>query len=102
MTNESNLKNLSELNNNGKSSKKLHIVGNKKESKPAASKKKAAVNEDKQKDKPKRKLNSYMKFAMKTRESVKKQMPNASVVEIAKELGKRWGKLTPEEKLEFA
>jgi len=98
MTNESNLKNLSELNNNGKSSKKLHIVGDKKKSKPAASKKKAAVKEDK----PKRKLNSYMKFAMKTRESVKKQMPNASVVEIAKELGKRWGKLTPEEKLEFA
>jgi hypothetical protein len=29
-------------------------------------------------------------------------MPNASIVEIAKELGKRWGKLTPEEKLEFA
>lgn len=99
MTNESNLKNLSELNNNGKSSKKLHIVGNKKESKPAASKKKAAAVKE---DKPKRKLNSYMKFAMKTRESVKKQMPNASVVEIAKELGKRWGKLTPEEKLEFA
>ena len=75
MTNESNLKNLSELNNNGKSSKKLHIVGNKKESKPAASKKKAAAVKE---DKPKRKLNSYMKFAMKTRESVKKQMPNYS------------------------
>lgn len=98
MTNESNLKALSELNNNGKLSKKLHIVGDNKESKMNSSKKKAAVKEDK----PKRKLNSYMKFAMKTRESVKKQMPNASVVEIAKELGKRWGKLTPEEKLEFA
>jgi hypothetical protein len=98
MTNESNLKALSELNNNGKLSKKLHIVGDNKESKMNSSKKKAAVKEDK----PKRKLNSYMKFAMKTRESVKKQMPNASVVEIAKELGKRWGKMTPEEKLEFA
>ena len=98
MTNESNLNALSELNNNGKLSKKLHIVGDKKESNATASKKKAAVKEDK----PKRKLNSYMKFAMKTRESVKKQMPNASVVEIAKELGKRWGKMTPEEKLEFA
>lgn len=49
-----------------------------------------------QKNTPKRPLSSYMLFACEEREKVRQEMgPEAKVVEVAKELGRRWVALDP-------
>ncbi|RWS31342.1 High mobility group protein DSP1-like protein, partial [Leptotrombidium deliense] len=46
-------------------------------------------------------LNPFMKFAKKERGKIKRQRPNLSVTQVAKELGKRWRKLSPQQKKKY-
>lgn len=67
-------------------------------------KEKKAKNDNNSKDKkskPKRPLNAYMVFAMEVRESVKKNHPTASIIDIAKKIGALWRALSDAEKAKY-
>jgi hypothetical protein len=53
------------------------------------------------KEKKPRKLNAYMVFAMEVRESVKKNHPTASIIEIAKKIGEKWRAMSDAEKAKY-
>ena len=53
------------------------------------------------KEKKPRKLNAYMVFAMEVRESVKKNHPTASIIDIAKKIGEKWRALTDAQKASY-
>jgi hypothetical protein len=53
------------------------------------------------KEKKPRKLNAYMVFAMEVRESVKKNHPTASIIDIAKKIGALWRALSDSEKAKY-
>ena len=53
------------------------------------------------KEKKPRKLNAYMVFAMEVRESVKKNYPTASIIEIAKKIGEKWRAMSDAEKAKY-
>jgi Mg-chelatase subunit ChlI len=84
---------LNELNKAFDSSK-----NNTKTEKPAKKEKKAKKET---KEKKPRKLNAYMVFAMEVRESVKKNNPTASIIEIAKKIGEKWRALTDAQKASY-
>jgi len=69
-----------------------------KNSKPA---KKAKPAKKEKKEKKPRKLNAYMVFAMEVRESVKKNHPTASIIEIAKKIGEKWRAMSDSEKAKY-
>ncbi len=52
-------------------------------------------------EKKPRKLNAYMVFAMEVRESVKKNHPTASIIEIAKKIGEKWRAMSNTEKAKY-
>ena len=56
---------------------------------------------EKTKEKKPRKLNAYMVFAMEVRESVKKNHPTASIIDIAKKIGALWRALSDSEKAKY-
>lgn len=58
--------------------------------------KRGALNPDAKKKK--RPLSGYMKFAAKQRPAIVKKNPKYSVVDVMKEIGKQWGKLSDAEK----
>lgn len=68
-------------------------------------KKNASIPEKKakkeKKEKKPRKLNAYMVFAMEVRESVKKNNPTASIIDIAKKIGEKWRALSDSEKEKY-
>ena len=64
------------------------------------SKKEKAAKKEKTAKKP-RKLNAYMVFAMEVRESVKKNHPTASIIDIAKKIGALWRALSDSEKAKY-
>ena len=66
--------------------------------KPEKKAKKANANK---KEKKPRKLNAYMVFAMEVRESVKKNHPTASIIDIAKKIGEKWRALSDSEKAKY-
>ena len=66
-----------------------------KNSKPAKKEKKE------KKEKKPRKLNAYMVFAIEVRESVKKNHPTASIIEIAKKIGEKWRAMSDSEKAKY-
>lgn len=70
----------------------------KKASNTDKTKKKANANK---KEKKPRKLNAYMVFAMEVRESVKKNHPTASIIDIAKKIGEKWRALSDSEKAKY-
>ena len=84
---------LKELNKAFDSSK-----NNTKTEKPA---KKAKKAKKETKEKKPRKLNAYMVFAMEVRESVKKNNPTASIIDIAKKIGEKWRALTDAQKASY-
>jgi hypothetical protein len=84
---------LNELNKAFDSSK-----NNTKTEKPAKKQKK---EKKEKKEKKPRKLNAYMVFAMEVRESVKKNNPTASIIEIAKKIGEKWRALSDSEKEKY-
>ena len=86
---------LKELNNAFKESKN---GTNSKNEKPI---KKAKKEKKEKKDKPKRPLNAYMVFAMEVRESVKKNNPTASIIDIAKKIGALWRAMSDSEKAKY-
>ena len=86
---------LKELNNAFKESKN---ETNSKNEKPI---KKAKKEKKEKKDKPKRPLNAYMVFAMEVRESVKKNNPTASIIDIAKKIGALWRAMSDSEKAKY-
>ena len=47
---------------------------------------------------PKKPLNPYMEFVKAERPKVKEEMGNVSLMEVAKELGRRWKNLSSAEK----
>ena len=51
----------------------------------------------------KRPLNGYMKFAKKTRPEILREHPEmrSKVVDVAREIGKKWRALTPAEKARY-
>ena len=63
-------------------------------------KKEKKANANKKEKKP-RKLNAYMVFAMEVRESVKKNHPTASIIDIAKKIGEKWRALSDSEKAKY-
>jgi hypothetical protein len=63
-------------------------------------KKAKKANANKKEKKP-RKLNAYMVFAMEVRESVKKNHPTASIIDIAKKIGEKWRALSDSEKAKY-
>ncbi len=69
-----------------------------KNEKPA---KKAKKEKKEKKEKKPRKLNAYMVFAMEVRESVKKNNPTASIIEIAKKIGEKWRAMSDSEKAKY-
>jgi len=86
---------LKELNSAFESSKNKM---NSKNKKPAKKEKKAKKDT---KEKKPRKLNAYMVFAMEVRESVKKNNPTASIIDIAKKIGALWRALSDSEKQKY-
>jgi len=58
------------------------------------------AKKEKEEKKP-RKLNAYMVFAMEVRESVKKNHPTASIIEIAKKIGEKWRAMSDAEKAKY-
>lgn len=84
---------LKELNKAFDSSK--NNKNNTKTEKPAKKEKKE------KKEKKPRKLNAYMVFAMEVRESVKKNNPTASIIEIAKKIGEKWRAMSDSEKAKY-
>jgi len=69
-----------------------------KNEKPA---KKAKKEKKEKKEKKPRKLNAYMVFAIEVRESVKKNNPTASIIEIAKKIGEKWRAMSDSEKAKY-
>ena len=69
-----------------------------KKEKPA--KKEKSAKKEKPAKKP-RKLNAYMVFAMEVRESVKKNHPTASIIDIAKKIGALWRAMSDSEKAKY-
>lgn len=63
--------------------------------------KKAKKEKKEKKEKKPRKLNAYMVFAMEVRESVKKNHPTASIIEIAKKIGEKWRAMSDSEKAKY-
>jgi hypothetical protein len=63
--------------------------------------KKAKPAKKEKKEKKPRKLNAYMVFAMEVRESVKKNNPTASIIEIAKKIGEKWRAMSDSEKAKY-
>lgn len=57
--------------------------------------------EERKKSIPKRPLSSYFFFCAQERPKVRESMPAESVIVVAKELGRRWRKLKPEQKAKF-
>lgn len=57
--------------------------------------------EERKKSNPKRPLSSYLFFCAQERPKVRELMPVESVTVVAKELGRRWRKLKPEQKAKF-
>ena len=74
---------------------------NSNKAKPAKKAKKEKKEKKENKDKPKRPLNAYMVFAMEVRESVKKNNPTASIIEIAKKIGALWRAMSDSEKAKY-
>ena len=87
---------LNELNKAFDSSK-----NNTKTEKPAKKEKKEKKAKKDTKEKKPRKLNAYMVFAMEVRESVKKNHPTASIIDIAKKIGEKWRALTDAQKASY-
>ena len=87
---------LKELNKAFNSSK-----NNTKTEKPAKKEKKDKKAKKDTKEKKPRKLNAYMVFAMEVRESVKKNHPTASIIDIAKKIGEKWRALTDAQKASY-
>lgn len=50
---------------------------------------------------PKRPLSAYFLYANAVRDEVRRECPEMSTTEVAKESGQRWGRLTPEEKEKY-
>ena len=73
----------------------------KKASNTDKTKKKAKKANANKKEKKPRKLNAYMVFAMEVRESVKKNHPTASIIDIAKKIGEKWRALSDSEKAKY-
>lgn len=90
---------LKELNKAFDSSK--NNKNNTKTEKPAKKEKKAKKDTKEKKEKKPRKLNAYMVFAMEVRESVKKNHPTASIIDIAKKIGEKWRALTDAQKASY-
>jgi hypothetical protein len=63
-------------------------------------KKAKKVNTNKKEKKP-RKWNAYIVFSMEVRESVKKNHPTASIIDIAKKIGEKWRALSDSEKAKY-
>jgi len=63
--------------------------------------KKAKPAKKEKKEKKPRKLNAYMVFAIEVRESVKKNNPTASIIEIAKKIGEKWRAMSDSEKAKY-
>jgi len=61
----------------------------------------AKKDKKEKKEKKPRKLNAYMVFAMEVRESVKKNNPTASIIEIAKKIGEKWRAMSDSEKAKY-
>jgi len=61
-------------------------------------KKRPAKRQKKDPNAPKRAQNAYLFFQTDIRETVKKENPTLKMTEIAKKIGERWGKMSPEEK----
>ena len=74
---------------------------NSKNEKPIKKAKKEKKEKKEKKDKPKRPLNAYMVFAMEVRESVKKNNPTASIIDIAKKIGALWRAMSDSEKAKY-
>jgi Mg-chelatase subunit ChlI len=93
---------LKELNSAFESSKnkKNNTNNEKPANKEKSSKKEKPSKKDKKEKKP-RKLNAYMVFAMEVRESVKKNHPTASIIEIAKKIGEKWRAMSDSEKAKY-
>jgi Mg-chelatase subunit ChlI len=89
---------LKELNRAFESSK---TKTNSKNEKPAKKEKKEKKEKKDAKEKKPRKLNAYMVFAIEVRESVKKNHPTASIIEIAKKIGEKWRALSDSEKAKY-
>jgi hypothetical protein len=87
---------LKELNKAFDSSK-----NNKNKTKTEKPAKKQKKEKKEKKEKKPRKLNAYMVFAMEVRESVKKNNPTASIIEIAKKIGEKWRALSDSEKEKY-
>ena len=90
---------LNELNKAFDSSK--NNKNNTKTEKPAKKEKKEKKAKKDTKEKKPRKLNAYMVFAMEVRESVKKNHPTASIIDIAKKIGEKWRALTDAQKASY-
>jgi len=77
--------------------------GSKKGAKGKAKAKRGAKKEKKVKDPnaPKRPMSAYFLFMNATRASVKKENPDYGIGDIAKELGRLWGEITPSEKSKY-
>jgi len=97
---------LKELNSAFESSKNKNKMNSKNEN--PAKKEKTEKKEKKEKkakkdtkEKKPRKLNAYMVFAMEVRESVKKNHPTATIIDIAKKIGEKWRAMTDAEKAKY-
>ena len=94
---------LKELNSAFESSKNKNKMNSKNENpakKEKKEKKEKKAKKDNKEKKP-RKLNAYMVFAMEVRESVKKNHPTASIIDIAKKIGALWRALSDSEKAKY-
>jgi hypothetical protein len=94
---------LKELNSAFESSKNKNKMNSKNENpakKEKKEKKEKKAKKDNKEKKP-RKLNAYMVFAMEVRESVKKNNPTASIIDIAKKIGEKWRAMTDAEKAKY-
>ncbi len=91
---------LKELNNAFESSKNKNKMNSKNETPAKKGKKEKKAKKDNKEKKP-RKLNAYMVFAMEVRESVKKNNPTASIIEIAKKIGEKWRAMSDAEKAKY-
>ncbi len=92
---------LKELNSAFESSKNKMNSKNKKPAKKEKKEKKEKKAKKDTKEKKPRKLNAYMVFAMEVRESVKKNNPTASIIDIAKKIGALWRALSDSEKAKY-
>ena len=65
----------------------------------AAYKKENGLEEDP--NMPKKPLTAYITWSQDNRDKVKAELPELSVTEVVKELGKRWKELSPEDKQQY-